>query len=121
MAVVDSLHHENPPTWAGVEPATLGAEGQRQTNHATQRAPSADSGLNYCGEMRGHVRHKFVRECDRYAQYVMVWAGIIHNGRTYRITSLISKKNITCHNGIVDKNYSGSSWYFKGAVSRLSV
>ncbi|GFV20686.1 hypothetical protein TNCV_777311 [Trichonephila clavipes] len=36
MATVDFLHHENPPTWAGVEPATLGAEGQRQTNHTTQ-------------------------------------------------------------------------------------
>ncbi|GFV65099.1 hypothetical protein TNCV_2304061 [Trichonephila clavipes] len=23
MAVVDFLHHENPPTWAGVGPATL--------------------------------------------------------------------------------------------------
>ncbi|GFW99184.1 hypothetical protein TNCV_3009521 [Trichonephila clavipes] len=32
------LHHENPPTWAGVEPATLGAEGHRQSNHATQAA-----------------------------------------------------------------------------------
>ncbi|GFW71529.1 hypothetical protein TNCV_2309641 [Trichonephila clavipes] len=38
MADVDFLHHENPPTWAGVEPATLGAEGQRQTNLATQTA-----------------------------------------------------------------------------------
>ncbi|GFV92358.1 hypothetical protein TNCV_3949681 [Trichonephila clavipes] len=38
MAAVDFLHHENPPTWAGVEPATLSAEGQRQTNHATQPA-----------------------------------------------------------------------------------
>ncbi|GFW63736.1 hypothetical protein TNCV_4940281 [Trichonephila clavipes] len=36
MAAVDFLHHENPSTWAGVEPATLGTEGQRQTNHATQ-------------------------------------------------------------------------------------
>ncbi|GFV96678.1 hypothetical protein TNCV_3387711 [Trichonephila clavipes] len=27
MDAVDFLHHENPPTWAGVEPATLGAEG----------------------------------------------------------------------------------------------
>ncbi|GFW75714.1 hypothetical protein TNCV_4428971 [Trichonephila clavipes] len=36
MAAVDVLHHENPPTCAGDEPATLGAEGQRQTNHATQ-------------------------------------------------------------------------------------
>ncbi|GFS93005.1 hypothetical protein TNCV_532151 [Trichonephila clavipes] len=32
MAVVGFLHHENPPTWAGVEPTTLGAEGQRQTH-----------------------------------------------------------------------------------------
>ncbi|GFV63482.1 hypothetical protein TNCV_4553281 [Trichonephila clavipes] len=36
--VVDFLHHENPPTWVGVEPATLGAEGKRQTNYATQLA-----------------------------------------------------------------------------------
>ncbi|GFT31700.1 hypothetical protein TNCV_231201 [Trichonephila clavipes] len=35
---VDFLHHENPPTWVGVKPATLGTEGQRQTNHATQPA-----------------------------------------------------------------------------------
>ncbi|GFY35215.1 hypothetical protein TNCV_5045891 [Trichonephila clavipes] len=38
MAAVDFLHHENPPTWAGVETANLGAEGQRQTNHAIQPA-----------------------------------------------------------------------------------
>ncbi|GFY30640.1 hypothetical protein TNCV_3118021 [Trichonephila clavipes] len=38
MATVNFPHHENPPTWAGVEPATLGAEGQRQTNHVTQPA-----------------------------------------------------------------------------------
>ncbi|GFV70765.1 hypothetical protein TNCV_1946751 [Trichonephila clavipes] len=31
MATVDFLHHENPPTSAGIEPATLGAEGQRHT------------------------------------------------------------------------------------------
>ncbi|PRD27454.1 UNVERIFIED_CONTAM: hypothetical protein NCL1_35317 [Trichonephila clavipes] len=37
MAFVDFLHHENPPTWAGVEPVTLGAEGQRLTNYATLR------------------------------------------------------------------------------------
>ncbi|GFW92584.1 hypothetical protein TNCV_519011 [Trichonephila clavipes] len=36
MAAVDFQHHENPPTWAGVEPGTLGAEGQRQTSHATR-------------------------------------------------------------------------------------
>ncbi|GFW47896.1 hypothetical protein TNCV_2400831 [Trichonephila clavipes] len=36
MAAVDFMHHENPPTWAGVQPETLGVEGQRQTNHATQ-------------------------------------------------------------------------------------
>ncbi|GFU78924.1 hypothetical protein TNCV_307651 [Trichonephila clavipes] len=38
MTAVDFLHHENPPTWAGVEPATLGANGQRQINYATQSA-----------------------------------------------------------------------------------
>ncbi|GFW41962.1 hypothetical protein TNCV_6711 [Trichonephila clavipes] len=36
MAAVDCLHHENPSTWAGVEPATLGTEGQLQTNHDIQ-------------------------------------------------------------------------------------
>ncbi|GFX91546.1 hypothetical protein TNCV_3681321 [Trichonephila clavipes] len=30
MAAADFLHHENPPTWTGDEPATLGAERQRQ-------------------------------------------------------------------------------------------
>ncbi|GFX58484.1 hypothetical protein TNCV_416641 [Trichonephila clavipes] len=38
---VDFLHHENPPTCAGVEPAILGVEGQQQTNHATQPAAKA--------------------------------------------------------------------------------
>ncbi|GFV39476.1 hypothetical protein TNCV_1372551 [Trichonephila clavipes] len=38
-AAVDFLHHQNPPTWTGVELATLGAEGQRQTKHATLTAP----------------------------------------------------------------------------------
>ncbi|GFW47118.1 hypothetical protein TNCV_55711 [Trichonephila clavipes] len=28
---VNFFHHENPPTWAGVETATLCADGQRQT------------------------------------------------------------------------------------------
>ncbi|GFX06907.1 hypothetical protein TNCV_1202221 [Trichonephila clavipes] len=36
MAAVDFLHHKNPPTWAKVEPATLDAVGQRQTNYTTQ-------------------------------------------------------------------------------------
>ncbi|GFW74626.1 hypothetical protein TNCV_962011 [Trichonephila clavipes] len=38
MAAVDFLHHENPPTWAGVESTTLDAEGQRQTDHSIQPA-----------------------------------------------------------------------------------
>ncbi|GFV87142.1 hypothetical protein TNCV_5113601 [Trichonephila clavipes] len=38
MAAVDFLHHEKPPTWAGVEPDTLGAEGQQQTNYAIHSA-----------------------------------------------------------------------------------
>ncbi|GFW72605.1 uncharacterized protein TNCV_3798331 [Trichonephila clavipes] len=36
MAAVEFLHHENPSTWARVEPTTLGTEGQRRTNPATQ-------------------------------------------------------------------------------------
>ncbi|GFU21140.1 hypothetical protein TNCV_5115421 [Trichonephila clavipes] len=35
MTAVHFLHHENSPTWAGDEPATLGADGQQQTNYAT--------------------------------------------------------------------------------------
>ncbi|GFX04448.1 hypothetical protein TNCV_899781 [Trichonephila clavipes] len=35
MAAVCFLHHENPPTWAGVEPETLGVHGQRRINYAT--------------------------------------------------------------------------------------
>ncbi|GFW74074.1 hypothetical protein TNCV_4176211 [Trichonephila clavipes] len=38
MAAVDFLHHENPRTWAGIKPASLGTEGQRQTNYTTQPA-----------------------------------------------------------------------------------
>ncbi|GFU21127.1 uncharacterized protein TNCV_5115301 [Trichonephila clavipes] len=38
MTAVHFLHHENSPTWAGDEPATLGADGQQQTNFATQSA-----------------------------------------------------------------------------------
>ncbi|GFU59701.1 hypothetical protein TNCV_3186661 [Trichonephila clavipes] len=37
MGAVNFLHHENPPNWAGIEPATLCTEGQRQTNYATQK------------------------------------------------------------------------------------
>ncbi|GFU37676.1 adhesion G protein-coupled receptor B2 [Trichonephila clavipes] len=35
---VDSLHHENPPTSAGVELATLALQGQGQTTNTTQSA-----------------------------------------------------------------------------------
>ncbi|GFW12850.1 hypothetical protein TNCV_3885601 [Trichonephila clavipes] len=38
MITVDFLLHENPKTWVGVEPATLGPDGQRQTIYATQSA-----------------------------------------------------------------------------------
>ncbi|GFU67104.1 hypothetical protein TNCV_4969531 [Trichonephila clavipes] len=40
MATVDFLHQENLLTLAGVEPETLGTEGRRQTNYATQPASS---------------------------------------------------------------------------------
>ncbi|GFY16566.1 putative transposable element [Trichonephila clavipes] len=38
MDAVVFLHHENPPTWAGVETAILGVKGQRQTNYANLSA-----------------------------------------------------------------------------------
>ncbi|GFY35666.1 hypothetical protein TNCV_2619581 [Trichonephila clavipes] len=34
MDAVDILPHQNPPTWAMVEPTNLGARGQRLTNNA---------------------------------------------------------------------------------------
>ncbi|GFW61472.1 hypothetical protein TNCV_347201 [Trichonephila clavipes] len=35
MDIVDFVHHENPSTWTGVESATFGVQGQRQTNYGT--------------------------------------------------------------------------------------
>ncbi|GFV59578.1 hypothetical protein TNCV_4259711 [Trichonephila clavipes] len=37
MAFPGFLHHENPPTWGGVEPTTLGTEGQQQTTTPPSR------------------------------------------------------------------------------------
>ncbi|GFV63983.1 hypothetical protein TNCV_3580071 [Trichonephila clavipes] len=34
MDAVDFRHHEDPPGWDGIKPATLVAEGQQQTNYA---------------------------------------------------------------------------------------
>ncbi|GFU84985.1 hypothetical protein TNCV_245281 [Trichonephila clavipes] len=58
MAAVDFLHHENPATWTGVETATLGIQGQRQTNYAPAskectrkiRAPRTAPGNIFSGE-----------------------------------------------------------------------
>ncbi|GFV64596.1 hypothetical protein TNCV_4965771 [Trichonephila clavipes] len=36
MDAADFLHHENPPTWAGAGHTTLGVQGPRQTDCATQ-------------------------------------------------------------------------------------
>ncbi|GFU45568.1 retrovirus-related Pol polyprotein from transposon opus [Trichonephila clavipes] len=74
MAAIDFLHHENTPTWAGIEPATLGAEGQRQTYHATQRAHNglisnvtSDSGHQLLWRERGtRYAQKSVCGRDRY-------------------------------------------------------
>ncbi|GFX47559.1 hypothetical protein TNCV_3015781 [Trichonephila clavipes] len=41
MAPVGFLHHENLPTWDGIEPATFSAESQGQTNHTPQKKPSS--------------------------------------------------------------------------------
>ncbi|GFX35914.1 hypothetical protein TNCV_4214361 [Trichonephila clavipes] len=63
MTAVDFLHHENPQTWAGVEPATLDADGQRQTNYATQSAlaeltePKKRAGYLYDWMVDGSRRH----------------------------------------------------------------
>ncbi|GFX57918.1 hypothetical protein TNCV_3068851 [Trichonephila clavipes] len=46
MVAVEFLHHEIPPTWAGVEPATLDAKDQRQTNHASHPGCFVNSSLS---------------------------------------------------------------------------
>ncbi|GFU08663.1 hypothetical protein TNCV_1995081 [Trichonephila clavipes] len=48
MAAVDFLHHDNPSTWAGVEPATLGTEAQwveRWTSNPVMGSNPAWDGL----------------------------------------------------------------------------
>ncbi|GFW20214.1 hypothetical protein TNCV_1855381 [Trichonephila clavipes] len=71
MAAVDFLHHENPPTWAGVEPAALGAEGQRKINHASRPVCSL------CGlecPRPGATKDSFCRGAGyKYAQSTLAW------------------------------------------------
>ncbi|GFU37378.1 transposable element Tc1 transposase [Trichonephila clavipes] len=66
MAAVDFLHHENPQTLAGVKPATLGAEGQRQTNHAIQPAASRLSAIKlpHYGKRGSKSSSVAFRRCD---------------------------------------------------------
>ncbi|GFV42095.1 hypothetical protein TNCV_2602951 [Trichonephila clavipes] len=52
MAAVDFLHHENPSTWTGVEPATLGTEGQRYTNHRGWRDSFSKPEIDECHLVR---------------------------------------------------------------------
>ncbi|GFV71632.1 hypothetical protein TNCV_3534231 [Trichonephila clavipes] len=59
MADVDFLHHENPPTWAEVKPATLGAEGQRQINHLTQPAPRTVFSMDFLVKRSPHLPLSF--------------------------------------------------------------
>ncbi|GFT57156.1 hypothetical protein TNCV_1691761 [Trichonephila clavipes] len=66
MAAVDFLHQENPSAW--VEPATLGIEGQRQTNYATQPAKPEETGGRQ-REKSLDTRHR--RLDDRYR--VLPW------------------------------------------------
>ncbi|GFT86404.1 transposable element Tc3 transposase [Trichonephila clavipes] len=66
MDTVDFLHHENPPIWAGVEHASLVADGQRQTNHAKQPSSTLScQGIYFQFGLAIHqndhqARHRFV-------------------------------------------------------------
>ncbi|GFU74504.1 hypothetical protein TNCV_4145291 [Trichonephila clavipes] len=62
MTAVDCLHHENPPSWAVVEPATLGADGQIQTNYATQSAlTKLENGQRFIFEMLEPVTIPYIQ------------------------------------------------------------
>ncbi|GFT53233.1 hypothetical protein TNCV_4233301 [Trichonephila clavipes] len=58
MTTVDFLHHENPPTWTGIELVTIGAEGQRQTNQATQPARGGNIIPEKCDNLIIPIRSK---------------------------------------------------------------
>ncbi|GFT98832.1 hypothetical protein TNCV_3792511 [Trichonephila clavipes] len=72
MAAVDFLHQENPPTWAGVEPATLGTEGQRQTNQPTPLQPIIKylgvyfSKLNQNGAFMNQMKNKALKKINTF-------------------------------------------------------
>ncbi|GFX46169.1 uncharacterized protein TNCV_2298181 [Trichonephila clavipes] len=55
MATIDFLHHENPPTWGGVEPAALDAEACRKFEPGAAEDPPYKGGcckLNLSGLKR---------------------------------------------------------------------
>ncbi|GFU57182.1 hypothetical protein TNCV_2062531 [Trichonephila clavipes] len=56
MNIVDFLHHGIPPTWAGIEPATLGVEVQRQIYYVTQ--PIKLSVLKICLTQNGDFQQQ---------------------------------------------------------------
>ncbi|GFU37236.1 hypothetical protein TNCV_4272371 [Trichonephila clavipes] len=62
MAAIDFLHHENPLTWPGVEPATLGTEGQPQTNYASQPGIYASVKGMWRGLAAGTPRRRSARQ-----------------------------------------------------------
>ncbi|GFV72180.1 hypothetical protein TNCV_3278351 [Trichonephila clavipes] len=43
MDAIDFLHHENPPTWGGVEPPTLCVQAQRLANGYKKRSGRAST------------------------------------------------------------------------------
>ncbi|GFY33170.1 hypothetical protein TNCV_1240211 [Trichonephila clavipes] len=66
MAAVYFLNHENPPTWARVEPATLGADGKRQTNYATQSAVQNINNGEWLRDFISHSSHSSYLEPTEY-------------------------------------------------------
>ncbi|GFW17415.1 hypothetical protein TNCV_3240451 [Trichonephila clavipes] len=62
MFAVNILHHENTSTWSGVEPATLGAEGQQQTNYATQ---SARNDMEEHSKKQSYIKITFISSLSR--------------------------------------------------------
>ncbi|GFX94476.1 hypothetical protein TNCV_4295171 [Trichonephila clavipes] len=79
MATVDFLHHENPPTWAGVETATLGAEGQKED----LRMLATELGLAPSDNLKTIELKDLIANSDRYdEEFVKDMLGVIVEERT---------------------------------------
>ncbi|GFV22426.1 hypothetical protein TNCV_4276961 [Trichonephila clavipes] len=61
MDAVDFLHHENSPTWAGVEPANFSIQGQHLTKHSNHPAQKRAAVASGYGSEEGDSSHHMYR------------------------------------------------------------